>query len=134
MIGSDSELEVGSFFHNVQEAEPISTTLYKMGHTQPATPMQPDNYNTNRHCKQYSTPKTITTHGHDLLLDSRSNQTRPFTCVLEICYGKPGKLFYQTPPTAPPYRDVANIPPYRSYPRKIFCGVVFITRSYSKPR
>ena len=44
---SSTEAEVGYFFQNVQEAEPIRTNLHKMGHTQPATSMQTENSATN---------------------------------------------------------------------------------------
>ena len=78
-------------------------------------------------CKQYSATKIIKSHGHALLLDSRSNQTRPFPCILEIRHIKPGILFYQTLPAVPPQINVANIPPYRGQ-RKILKGCV----SYSQ--
>ena len=47
VMGSAAEAQVGALFNNGQEAEPIRITLHKMGHTQPATPMQTDNSTAN---------------------------------------------------------------------------------------
>ena len=47
VMGSSAGAEFGAPFHNCHEAEPICTTLPKMGHIQPATPIQTDNSTTN---------------------------------------------------------------------------------------
>ena len=60
----------------------------------------------------------IKIHGHALLLDSRSNQTGPLPHLMETRYNKPGKLFYQTSPVAPPQVNAENLPPYRAYCRE----------------
>ena len=44
VMGSIAESEFGSLLHNVQEAEPISITLHKMGHTQTERQMKNDHY------------------------------------------------------------------------------------------
>ena len=70
--------------------------------------------------------KTINIYGYALLLDSISNQTGSFPCFLETRNDKPGGLFDQTSPAAPPQGNAANIPPYRAYPREIFCGGMLV--------
>ena len=87
-----------------------------------------------RHYKQYSAPKTIKSHGCALLLDSISNQTKPFPCILETRHVKPGIFFYQTSPIALPQINAANMPPFRGYRRESFYKGVFITCSYRKAR
>ena len=46
-MGSAVEAESRALFHNGQEAEPIFTTLHKMGHAQLTTPMKNDNSTSN---------------------------------------------------------------------------------------
>ena len=41
---SAAEAEIGEMFINTQEAIPQQMTLVEMGHPQPRTPMQTDNY------------------------------------------------------------------------------------------
>ena len=43
VMGSASEVEAGALFNNLQEAEPIHTTLHEMVHIQPATPKKTGN-------------------------------------------------------------------------------------------
>jgi hypothetical protein len=43
VLASAAEAEIGALFLNGQEALPIRITLNKIGHTQPATPVQTDN-------------------------------------------------------------------------------------------
>ena len=43
VMGSAAEAEIGATYINGQEYVPILTTLAKMGHPQPPTPMQVDN-------------------------------------------------------------------------------------------
>ena len=43
VTGSDAEAEIGVAYINSQEAFPIRTLLRKLGHPQPATPIQVDN-------------------------------------------------------------------------------------------
>ena len=47
MMGSAAEAEIGSAYINDQEAVPIRTLLLKLGHPQPATPIQVDNSTAN---------------------------------------------------------------------------------------
>ena len=47
VMGSEAETEVVAHLYNGQEAEPIRTSLHEMGHTQPETPIQTDNYSAN---------------------------------------------------------------------------------------
>ena len=42
-MGSVAEAEIGATYINIQEAVPIRTLLRKLGHPQPATPIQVDN-------------------------------------------------------------------------------------------
>ena len=59
--------------------------------------------------RKYSASKMIKIHEHALLLDSRQNQTRPFPCSQETRHVKPGRIFNQTSPTAPPYKKLLPI-------------------------
>jgi hypothetical protein len=43
VVASAAEAEFGALFFNRQEATTLCTTLLKLGHPQPATPMQTDN-------------------------------------------------------------------------------------------
>ena len=43
VMGSVAEAEIGDTYLNGQESVPIRSTLAKMGHPQPHTPMQVDN-------------------------------------------------------------------------------------------
>ena len=47
VMGSAEETESGALFQNGQEAEHICSTLHKMGHLQPETPMKTDNSTAN---------------------------------------------------------------------------------------
>ena len=42
VIGLAAEVEIGAAYINIQEAVPIRTLLRKLGHPQPATPIQVD--------------------------------------------------------------------------------------------
>ena len=42
-MSSAAEAEIGATFHNGQESVPIRTTLQKLGHPQPPTPIRVDN-------------------------------------------------------------------------------------------
>ena len=46
VMGSASKADIGAAYINGQEAVPICTLLHKMGHPQPATPIQVDNSTT----------------------------------------------------------------------------------------
>ena len=47
VMGSDDEEKIGATYINIQEAVPIRTLLFKLGHPQPATPIQVDNSTAN---------------------------------------------------------------------------------------
>ena len=47
VMGSATESEIGDTYINVQESVPIRTLLRKLGHPQPATPIQVDNSTAN---------------------------------------------------------------------------------------
>ena len=44
VMSSAAEAELGALFINAKKSVPIRTTLVEMGHAQPKTPMQTDNY------------------------------------------------------------------------------------------
>ena len=44
VMGSAAEAEIGAAYINVQEAVPIHTLLLELGHTQPSTPTQVDDF------------------------------------------------------------------------------------------
>ena len=43
VMGSAAEAKIGATYINVQESFPIRTLFCKLGHPQPATPIQKDN-------------------------------------------------------------------------------------------
>ena len=62
VMGSATESEIGDTYINVQEAVPIRTLLRKLGHPQPATPIQVDNSTANGFAKdtiKQKRPKAI---------------------------------------------------------------------------
>ena len=75
---------------------------------------------------------TIKSNKYVLLSDSILNEAIQFPYFLDTRHGKPGRLYYQMPPAAPPQKNAANISPHRGYFRESFCGGVFITHSYRK--
>jgi hypothetical protein len=44
VVASAAESEVGACFHNAQSGAPLRVTPTELGHTQPPTPLQTDNY------------------------------------------------------------------------------------------
>jgi hypothetical protein len=65
VVSSESEAEVGSIFINAKEAAPLHVMLEEMGHPQPATPIQMDNF------EQQIQSETVQRNGHEILLDKR---------------------------------------------------------------
>ena len=47
VMGSAAEADIGAAYINGQEAVSICTLLLELGHPQPATPIQVDNYTAN---------------------------------------------------------------------------------------
>ena len=121
VMGPAVEVEVGDLFYYAEEAEPIHTTHHKMGHTQPATPIQTEDYAANVIANNIVRQKTIKIHVYALLLETRSNHTRPFSCLLETRHRKPRRSFFHESRATPPHINAYNIPSYRCYIRERFC-------------
>ena len=51
VMGSAAKAEIGATYINGQEAVPICTLLFKLGHPQPTTPIQVDNSTTDGFAK-----------------------------------------------------------------------------------
>jgi hypothetical protein len=66
VMSSEAEAEIGAVFINAKEGAILMTTLEDLGHKHPPTPMETDNQT-----------KTHKSHGHALLLDQGSSETRP---------------------------------------------------------
>ena len=76
VMGSAAKAKIGAAYINCQEAVPIRTLLCELGHPQPATPTQLDNYTadgfSNNTIKQ-KRPKAIDMR---FLLDTRMHKPR----------------------------------------------------------
>jgi hypothetical protein len=74
-MSSAVEAEIGAFFINAKEGAVLRTTLEELGHKQPPTPMETDNTTATGYSN--GTIKQKNGHGHALLLDQGSGETRP---------------------------------------------------------
>jgi hypothetical protein len=72
VMSSAAEAEIGAVFINAKEGAVLKTTLEEVGHKQPPTPMETD-----RVQQWHNQTKTNKIHGHALLLDQGSGETRP---------------------------------------------------------
>jgi hypothetical protein len=77
VMSSASEAEIGAVFINAKEGAVLRTTLEELGHTQTPTPMETDNTTATEYSNGRIKKKTHNSHGHALLLDQKSCETRP---------------------------------------------------------
>jgi hypothetical protein len=97
MMSSAAEAEIGAVFLNAKEGAVLRTTLEELGHKQPPIPMETDNNNATGYTNGTIKQKTYKSHGHALLLDQGSSETRPVQNLLRPSFSKFGGLFHKTP-------------------------------------
>jgi hypothetical protein len=77
VMSSAAEAAIGAVFINAKEGVFLRTTLEELGHKQPPTPMETDNTTAIGYINGTIKQKMNKSHGHALLLDQGSGETRP---------------------------------------------------------
>jgi hypothetical protein len=83
VMSSAAEAELGALYLNAKEAVYIQQILTKMGHPQPKTPIQTDNFDDRGSNKQQSSTRANQVNGHAIPLAARLQSPRPIQILLE---------------------------------------------------
>jgi hypothetical protein len=110
VMSSAAKAEVGALFLNAKEATVLHTTLTKMGHEQPPTPLQTNNLTANEIINRTVKQQQVESNQHELLLDPGPIKPRPFQCLLGPWHRKLRQLVHKASLTQAPLTNAAAIP------------------------